>query len=477
LAYDQKDWAWAEELFDMVVKLGAKTAQFRLALSGLAWTEYHAGKSLEAASDFGRLAEEFAGDSKQKAEALYMQGRALEDGGDLSAAAKVYQTTFETFAPKQPAKSGDEETDPLRFAFLAGIQAARTRTALKEPEVADVAYEVVLTKFPKVKDLDKLLDEWALMNLKAERFERSDQVFQMLIEKVPESPLVDNARLSLAESEFVGGKLLDAKKSFQELAASPNSDAEVKERAMFQLIEILTEQRAWDQIATQAETFLKSFETSPYRDTVSFRRAEAMTSLEKFAEAEPVLKQLTQAKADSDTAKARWFPRAWVLLAECLVRQQKYPEVEATVTAFREAYPKSDKLHEAEEVLGRAYKNQAKWEDARAAFERSLAQPAAKGTETAAKSQLMIAETYWNQKNYKSAQEQYLKVYYNHTGYPDWQAPALFQAAMCDEKLGDAAQAKKTYAEVIEKFPKSKYAEPARERWAAIQDEAPKSAG
>jgi tetratricopeptide (TPR) repeat protein len=261
------------------------------------------------------------------------------------------------------------------------------------------------------------------------------------------------------------------------LAANPKSDAEVKERAMFQLIEILTEQRAWDQMQVQAEAFQKSFENSPYRDTVSFRRAEAMTSLEKFAEAEPVLKQLTQAKADSDTAKSRWFHRAWVLLAECLVRQQKYPAVEATVTAFREAYPKSDKLHEAEEVLGRCYKNQAKWDAARGAFERSLAQPAAKGTETAAKSQLMIAETYWNQKNYKSAQEHYLKVYYNHTGYPDWQAPALFQAAMCDEELGDRAQAKKTYAEVIAKFPKSKYAEPARERWAAIQEEAPKSAG
>ncbi len=369
LAYEQENWAWAEELFEMVVKLGTKTPQYPHALSGLAWSEYQGRKYLEAATDFGRLAEEVASIPKEKAHADYMQGRALEDGGDLKAAAKVYQTTFETFAPKEPAAAGDEETQPARFAFLAGIQAARTKAMLKEPEVADVAYEVVLAKFPKVKDLDKLLDEWALMNLKAERFERSDEVFQMLIETVPESPLVDNARLSLAESDFVGGKLLDSKKAFQELAENPNSDAEVKERAHFQLIEILTEQRAWDQIETQTAEFLKAFEKSQYKDTVSFRRAEALTSLEKFAEAEPILKQLTEAQAGSETTKARWFPRAWVLLAESQVRQQKYPEVEATVTAFRAAYPKSDKLHEADEVLGRCYKNQAKWEPARTAFE------------------------------------------------------------------------------------------------------------
>jgi TolA-binding protein len=343
--------------------------------------------------------------------------------------------------------------------------------------VADVAYEVVLARFPNVKDLDKLLDEWALMNLKAERFERSDEVFRMLIEKTPNSPLADNARLSLAESDFIGGKLLDSKKAFQELAADPKADDEVKERATFQLIEILTEQRAWEEIETEAAAFLKSYGNGVYRDTVSFRRAEALMSLDDSSEAEPILKQLTAAKAGSETAEARWFHRAWVLLAECQFRQKEYPAAEATVTAFREAYPKSDKLYEADEVLGRCYKNQAKWEEARTAFERSLAHPSAKGTETAAKSQLMIAETYWGQKDYQKAQENYLKVYYNHAGYADWQAPALFQAGQCDENLGDPEQAKKTYREVIDRFPKSKYAEMAKERWTVLQNPASQTSG
>ena len=71
------------------------------------------------------------------------------------------------------------------------------------------------------------------------------------------------ARLSLAESDFIAGKLLDAKKVFEELATNPKSDAEVKERAMFQLIEILTEQRLWEDLASETQAFLKTFAEQP----------------------------------------------------------------------------------------------------------------------------------------------------------------------------------------------------------------------
>ncbi len=89
----------------------------------------------------------------------------------------------------------------------------------------------------------------------------------------------------------------------------------------------------------------------------------------------------------------------------------------------------------------------------------------------------MIAETYWGQQDYKKAQENYLKVYYNHTGFPDWQAPALYQAGLCDEQLGEKEQAAKTYAEVIAKFPNSKYKDLAQERWAAIKNGSAKTSG
>ena len=65
MAYDQKDWPWAAELFETVVKQGPKSTFYRMSLSGLAWTEYQSGKHLAAAADFGRLADEFPQDREQ----------------------------------------------------------------------------------------------------------------------------------------------------------------------------------------------------------------------------------------------------------------------------------------------------------------------------------------------------------------------------------------------------------------------------
>jgi len=91
------------------------------------------------------------------------------------------------------------------------------------------------------------------------------------------------------------------------------------------------------------------------------------------------------------------------------------------------------------------------------------------------KSQLMIAETYWLQENWKKAQENYLKVYYNYPRFPDWQAPALFQAGLCDEKRGDPEQAAKTYKELITKFRNSEFKDQAQERWEKLKGQSSKS--
>ena len=75
----------------------------------------------------------------------------------------------------------------------------------------------------------------------------------------------------------------------------------------------------------------------------------------------------------------------------------------------------------------------------------------------------MIAETYLIQKQYKEAQREYFKVYTLYQ-FPEWQAPALFQAATCDEALGQWAQAAKGYEDLIKEFPKTEFAGKAEAR-------------
>ena len=102
--------------------------------------------------------------------------------------------------------------------------------------------------------------------------------------------------------------------------------------------------------------------------------------------------------------------------------------------------------------------------EARAAFQKVLDDAHSRGTETAAKAQLMIAETWWNQQKYDVAQREYLKVYHLHSKYPAWQAPALLQAGLCDEQLGQWQNAVDAYEELIRKFPKTEPAARAADR-------------
>ena len=50
------------------------------------------------------------------------------------------------------------------------------------------------------------------------------------------------------------------------------------------------------------------------------------------------------------------------------VPRKDYPQVEATVAAFRNRFPTSPLLYHADELLGRSYIKQAKFPDARASL-------------------------------------------------------------------------------------------------------------
>ena len=123
----------------------------------------------------------------------------------------------------------------------------------------------MLEKFPKPENLDKLFDEWALLNYESERFARADEIFKRLIAETPDSDLADNARFSLAESDLSTGKLNEAKVALQQLEQSPKSDADVQQDALFRLMGIAEEQQQWDELAKSAEGLRTRFAEGRYK--------------------------------------------------------------------------------------------------------------------------------------------------------------------------------------------------------------------
>ncbi len=471
LAEQRKDWPGAASYYEVLTTLAKGTDNEAFAWRGWGWALFQQKQFAAAAEKFARVPRDFA-NHRLAPEAAYYHAEALREAGDAPAALAAFAAVFEKYAPPGKAPRGAEQQSPGLYAYRAGLQQARVQRQAKQIEAADRSYSMVLDRFPQPEQLDRLLDEWALCNYEAERYDEADAIFRRLVREVPESDLADNARLSLAESDLLANRLKEAEVAFTELRDSAKADAQVRERSHFQLLVLALDQRRWADVKMLATTFVGSFPQSPQRDYVDYCGFEALvaeppTDTELLTAAE---QQLVTAitKIQLDPAKT-WQPRLWVLLAEIRLRLKQYPELAAIVADFKTKYPKATTLYQADEVLGRGYKQQAQFDEARQAFQRVFTDPAASKTETAAKAQFLYAETLFLQERWMDAFFAYTKVYTVYD-YPEWRSVALLQAAKCDEQQGQWRDAVTSYEKLLKEFPQSSVVNDARTRLEAAKN-------
>lgn len=478
LAETRADWVAVEKLYEAILKLQADPDKKVYALRGIALSRYEREEFAAAAEAFGRLIK----DNPQHSvvmECTYYQAESLKRADQPDAAITLFKQIFDSFPGDKPAAPGAETRPPFEYSYKAGLQVARIFNKEEKLEEADAAYGELLQRFPKPLDLDKRLDEWAIFNYRHKRYERADTIWRKLVSEVPDSPLVNSAKLSLAESDLFANKFDEARQVFEELADSEKSSDEIKEQSLYQLVALAVERQRWPDVRAIGNRLITKFPNSVHRFYVTYSQAEAILASVKPSEQDltSAREKLTSLKAEAGNEavkEAEWFDRVWVLLAELNFREKKYPDVVAVVEELKQRNPKSPFLYQAEEVLGRSYKQQAppRFEDARAAFERVLADPAAFRTETAAKAQFMIGETYFFEEKWEQASTAYQKVYSNYK-FPEWQAAALLSSGKCDEAQNEWKLASGSYKLLLKEFSGSTVAEEARKRL----DNAQKRAG
>ena len=466
-AYSKADWAWAEQLYQTLESLGKESGFHTRSISGIAWSQFERKAYSLAAKSYARIVAE---DAKHKLapEAAYMSGQALEAAKQPTEAARAYADAFARFAPEAAAQPGAESQVPLKFAFDAGQRAAELLSDLKKTEAADQAYTALLAKFPQPKNLAALLDDWAYMHLDAENFEKSDAIFKRLVREAAKSDRADNAKLNLAESDLINGQVDAARKAFESLQADTSSDEFVQQASLFRLIGMSVQVGDWKTVKSWSTDLKKRFPKSEMSTETDFNLAQAELHLGNMSDAQQQLLQLKSRIDDPAIANSTWFPNVWVLLAETYLAQKNYDQVAATVNAFEKWNAKSKVLHQAIKIQGEAYYRQALLDNAIAAFERVIKDPAARRTAAAAESQFLIGEAWVLKKDYDKAIVAYLTVY-NLYRIPKWQSAALFQVGFLDETRQKTMKAVKTYESLINEFPKSEYATKARARIQALQ--------
>ena len=208
-------------------------------------------------------------------------------------------------------------------------------------------------------------------------------LFDKLIALRPDSELADDAKLYLAESQFFSQQLDEARQSFRTLAADEQADDFVRQRALVLLMDIDWERKDWPAVLATARDLSDRFPQGEQRPFAQYRLGEGLVQTGNMDEAIQVLGPLHESTVDA-IRQAEWFAGVRLLLAEAQVQIKDYPAVEATVARFRQEDPQSKLLYQADEILGRRFKNEARWDESREALRRVVDSTEGRRTETAA---------------------------------------------------------------------------------------------
>ncbi|MEZ6051613.1 MAG: tetratricopeptide repeat protein [Planctomycetaceae bacterium] len=509
LAYDAGRFEPAAVMYDAVVQQGADNEFFVPSVSGYAYSlhnrgiaELEAAKELkeegegidgasslkdavklleQAAGAFAQLRELAAGkdDPAVEANAAYMQGLSLRLAKLSQQAVDVFLPAMTRFALSAEVTSPTEQQFTLGMtAFRMARDAARTFTEMGNTDEADKAYETAyqqlkLQPVDRQQDLDVLINEWALLHY-GKDYDRSAELFALLIEERPESEWADDARYLIAENDFFSERWEPARDAFLAIIQSDSTDDFVRKKALTLLVDSAAQLDDWETVKSTAETLRNTYPDDKERYYAEYRIGESALRTGNNEVAEAVLSAVLEHRDAPELADANWLPSAWHLLAEAQLALKKSGAVDQTVTLFKQENPESPYTYQFDDVLGRRFKNKAQFDEARHAFQAVIDSKDGQGTETAAKAQFFIGETWLTQaiaikddaEKARRAYEEAFLAYYRVLLYdfPQWRAPALLQAGQCDEALQRWDGAKKSYQQLLTEYPETEYAKQASPR-------------
>jgi len=330
----------------------------------------------------------------------------------------------------------------------------------------------LLEAAPDFAAADRALFEAGQALLAADKSSEAAAVFEQLVKRFPQGEFAADAWLELGELRWADSDWAKAAAAYgQAIKAADGKPAlaAVVEQARHKLgwTHVMRQDHAAaaaafrDQLAAAADGPLAADAAALLGDAlVSEGRSEEAAAAFKKALGDP-------GRLSSDGIRALAYVRA----AECAAAREQWQESLALAERFLTAAPASPRAAEARYAAAWARQNLGRLDEALAGY-RQLAD--AGRTELAARARLMEGEVLFEQGDHKEAIKAFFKTAYGFgelgapASFHPWQAQATFEAARCFEVLGQAEQARKLYAELVERYPGCEHVPAARRRLEAL---------
>ena len=466
MALDSKRFDRAEPLFRQITDATDKPADPSIearAWSGLGWSLYGANHPAEAASAFGTLID-LAPANPLAVDARFIQGRALQDAGQTDPAITAYTRAL-------------ADHPDARQAGPAALALARLQVAAGQPAAAASTLQTVVENHADDAGEPKqsLLCEWGWALLDAGQTAEADKVFERLLADSPTGPRANDARFNLAESAYEARNLDRTVELLTPLVA-PGAETrpELVERALYRIGRVEVDRRDWTAAATLLDRLIQDYPASSFgrearfwRAEVAFQAGDSATAATGFTALIDEPAAATDPQGMIGTARGR--------LAQVAVQQNRWADALSAADAWASSVPdpRADPIGpEVDYARGRALQGLARFDDARAAFDRAI--EARPRSELAARAQLMRGETFFHQEQYRDALREFYRVVIQYNA-PEWQATALLEAGKVHEKLDQWREAIAAYEKLRTQFPADPTAEEAGRRLEAARRHLPGS--
>jgi TolA-binding protein len=452
-AYDGGDTAWSKALFARLAKQGPAADKQVAGLAGLGWSQFKAGQLEEAAATFGQVLAK-GPNAALAAETALVRGQILEGLKQPDGALATYDLVID----RHPTSK------EMPQALLA---AARLRHRLHQDRQAAALFERLAKEFPKLPEMDSVLYDWGWALADEGKLPESSVVFERLRRESPQSNYWPDATFRLAQRAFAAKQHARGRElAGAVLARRP--EPTLRENGLFLIAQIAAAEEKWQEAKDAFESLVKQFPSGSLRLMAECGAAEAVFRLGDYDAARDRFERLARDAQGRDKSIP---PVALLRQAQALCHQQKWDAAYGIASKVQDDFPAFEEQYEVDYVLGRCLANRAEFDKAREAYRRVIGSPGGAKTKTAANAQLMIAESYFHQKNYESALREYLKVEILYA-FPAVQAAALLQAGKCHELLSEWKQAAEVYARVVNRYGDTSFAKEAAPRLQAAKQRA-----
>jgi len=439
------DAAWAAVLYTNLTDQGQPRPVVVRGLLGLARAYCACGEPAKADEALARIVQADATEDAA-AEVALLRGQVLEQLGRSESALTSYTDAASKFA------ATSQGTEAL-------ARAARLSITLKRWDEAAAHYEQLFAIPDNGQPGDVVLYWWGWAALRAEHRETANNLFEQLRSEYPDSPLFADATCRLAQEALHAREYERAEKLLAELTDKSLND-DVQARAWYLAGQCAAAQEKWDSVGGPLEKVITTYPDSQLRPSAEFWLAEADFRQDRFDEAQRRFESLAKT---ADQLAPAWQATVALRQVQILAQQAQWTAALEEAQKLHEQYPDFAERYEADYVMGRAHAARAEFDEARTAYRCVLRSASGGKSETAAKAQWMIGESYMHQREYRTALREYLKVEILHK-YPHWQAAALLQAGKCHELLEQPAEAAATYQRLLRNYPDTKYDEEAAQR-------------